>query len=156
MTDARPINRMPWWSFTLPSFLLTLVCGLLVGSVLTAWVHAPPPALELLADPGTDVPVLKIDGIRNGALVGVAMGDMRLFAGGKPVQVTASGTFAIGDTRVLTNIVTVRPPAGMQFVASKRGKKYYPLTSSQAGTIVAENRIYFPDAQSAQRAGYTR
>lgn len=130
--------------------------GLLTGSVATAWLHHPAPPLALLDDPGTDVPVVRIEGIKDSALVGTALGNVRLFAGGDAVTLDASGAFAIRNTKVLTNVITLQKPAGMNFVASKRGKKYYAITSAQAQQIVPENRVYFPDAQSAERAGYTR
>jgi len=44
----------------------------------------------------------------------------------------------------------------MQFVASKRGKKYYPVRSGEAQRIVPENRVYFESALQAEGAGYVR
>jgi hypothetical protein len=45
---------------------------------------------------------------------------------------------------------------GMKFVASKQGKKYYPVGSAQAENLKPENRLYFPDAAAAEAAGYVR
>lgn len=45
-------------------------------------------------------------------------------------------------------------PAGMYFVASNRGKKYYPVDSPAAARLKSENRVYFPDAAAAKRAGF--
>ncbi len=41
-------------------------------------------------------------------------------------------------------------------VASKRGKKYYPVGSAGEENLAPDNRIYFSDAASAERAGYSR
>ena len=41
-------------------------------------------------------------------------------------------------------------------VASKRGKKYYSVGSAAEESLTPDNRIYFPDAASAERAGYSR
>ena len=40
------------------------------------------------------------------------------------------------------------------FVASKNGKKYYPLSCSGANRIKEENKIYFTTGEQAERAGY--
>ena len=45
-------------------------------------------------------------------------------------------------------------PAGMHFVASRRGKKYYPVGSPAAAALKPENRVYFPDAAAAEDAGF--
>jgi len=41
------------------------------------------------------------------------------------------------------------------FVASKTGKKYYPVDSAQSKKIKEENRVYFKDEKEAEKAGYT-
>lgn len=40
------------------------------------------------------------------------------------------------------------------FVASKNGKKYYPLSCGGAKRIKEENKIYFATTEEAERAGY--
>jgi hypothetical protein len=52
--------------------------------------------------------------------------------------------------------VTVPVPPGMRFVASKKGKKYHAVDSASGERIAPENRVYFPDAASAERAGYAK
>ncbi|HWA31840.1 MAG TPA: hypothetical protein VG694_00060 [Candidatus Paceibacterota bacterium] len=47
-------------------------------------------------------------------------------------------------------------PAGMSFMASKIGHKYYPIDCSAGKGIKAENKIYFADEAEANAAGYTR
>lgn len=41
------------------------------------------------------------------------------------------------------------------FVASKTGKKYYPVDSAAAKKIKEENRVTFRSAEDAEKAGYT-
>lgn len=150
----------PHWSvyrFSIAAFVLTLACGFLTGSAFTAWSVRTPPAPVIVQDdiPG-GMPVVSIEGIRNGRLVGSAAGGVRLSAGGRPVSIGSGGAFAVSDRKVLTNVVTVQVPEGMRYLASSRGKKYYPVDSSSAQNIVSGNRIYFPDEASALRAGYVR
>jgi hypothetical protein len=42
----------------------------------------------------------------------------------------------------------------MRFVASRRGKRYYPVSSREGERLVPENRLYFRTAEEAERAGY--
>ena len=54
------------------------------------------------------------------------------------------------------HVIEVRVPAGMQFVASRKGKKYYAVDSAGGERIVPKNRVYFETAQEAESAGYVR
>ncbi len=45
--------------------------------------------------------------------------------------------------------------SGYAFVASKTGKKYYPIHSKQAQKIKEENRVYFKDEKEAEAAGFS-
>lgn len=42
------------------------------------------------------------------------------------------------------------------FVASRQGKKYFPVDCGSAKTIKEENRVYFGSEVEAQAAGYER
>jgi hypothetical protein len=41
-----------------------------------------------------------------------------------------------------------------RFVASKRGKYYYPVDCSLANSLKEENKIYFSSEEEAQKQGY--
>ena len=81
-------------------------------------------------------------------------------------QVRRSG-FWIEDTRTASSTVAVPSPlpskkpdpvygaAGVGFVASKSGKKYYLPTCSGVGRIKEENRVWYATALDAQNAGLT-
>lgn len=143
--------------FSFLAFVFTLILGLLVGSTLTAWIHRVPPSIHLQEDvDDNSVAVVRIEGIRNNALQGTAEGDVRIVADGSIVPVNASGAFVIKNTNVLTNIIHIDIPAGMQFVASSRGKKYYPVDSASAQNLSLDHRIYFTTAAEAEAAGYHR
>jgi hypothetical protein len=45
-------------------------------------------------------------------------------------------------------------PDGMKFVASSKGKKYYPVFSASGNRITPKNRLYFRTAKEAEIAGY--
>ncbi len=42
-----------------------------------------------------------------------------------------------------------------KFLASKNGKKYYPVGCKSANRIKTENRVFFESQGEAERAGYT-
>ncbi|MBI3336642.1 hypothetical protein HYZ98_03710 [Candidatus Peregrinibacteria bacterium] len=87
---------------------------------------------------------------------GRILGDARLFFGDELLIPTASGTFTVPPDLLLKNIVDIPVPDGMQFLASKRGKKYYPVGSAAGEQLVPENRIYFKTAEEAEKAGYVK
>lgn len=45
---------------------------------------------------------------------------------------------------------------GGAFVASKSGKKYFPVTCGSSKTIKKENAVYFNTSAEAESAGYTQ
>ncbi len=141
---------------TLLTVLLSVLFGGLLGSTVTAYRAYRPAPVTIVADEGTDLPVVRIDGIANGALVGSVEGVVRLSAGGTIIPVDDEGRFAIADRSILTNRITVMAPPGMRFVASSKGTKYYPVDSAGGQNIVPQNRVYFATAEEAEAAGYRR
>jgi len=108
----------------------------------------------LREDEHAKVPVVQLKGVRDGNLHGQMLGEVRFFLGSSQVLPHGDGTFLVPADVLLTHEITVLVPEGMSFVASKRGKRYYPVLSSQAQRLVPENRIYFENEDEAQRAGY--
>lgn len=105
---------------------------------------------------GATVAAVTLEGFRDGVLRGRSEGPVRLFAGEDAVDVSRDGTFALDHPGFHVNEVTVPVPAGMAFVASRQGKKYYAVTSAAGARIAPKNRVYFPDAASAEAAGFVR
>lgn len=119
-------------------------------------MHRPEP-MALVDDPViSDVALVRIEGMRDSALIGTMQGNVRLVAGDEIVLPNGSGGFAITDRDLLTNIIMIKPPEGMNFVASRRGTKYYPLSAAAAGSISPANRVFFKTAEEAERAGFKK
>lgn len=115
------------------------------------------PEIDLFADATPpSIPVVSIEGIHNAALVGSIQGNVRLVAGDRIILSASGGSFAITDKKLLTNIVTIPVLRGMQFVASKKGKKYYPVAYAGGQNLTPANRIYFQSTVEAEKAGYRR
>lgn len=147
---------MSTWRIPLPffcAFFLALVLGYLAGRLVTAQSMQDTP-LTIVDDSRPRVPVMRIDGREQDTIVGSVEGDVRILldATGIPVQ---DGRFRIPLSSVKT-IQTVIIPPGMQFVASKNGTKYYPVTAKEAEKLVPQNRVYFRNREEAEAAGYVQ
>lgn len=142
------------YRFLIPAAALCLSVGFLIGATVTAWAERSDPVISLTTIESAIVPVVSITGIRDNALHGIALGGVRIVAGDTSLVPDASGSFAITNKALLTNMITVHLPDGMKFVASKKGKKYYSVTSKSGQNIVPANRVYFRTAEDAVRAGY--
>jgi len=101
-------------------------------------------------------PTVILEGLRDGKIVGSMNGGVRMWVGEMQVLPDEEGDFAVDPGPLLVNSISVLVPEGMQFVASRRGKKYYPVLAGEAHDIVPENRVYFISAADAEEAGYRR
>jgi hypothetical protein len=135
------------------SVVLALGAGVLCGLVGSLAVREVP--VTVRSGCGAAVAVVTLDGFRDGMFRGKAVGPLRLYAGEDPVDVAPDGTFAFDRPGFRIEDVTVVVPPGMAFVASRKGKKYYSVTSAAGERIAPANRVYFPDAASAESAGFS-
>ena len=111
------------------------------------------PPFRLEPDLRPRVPVVQVEGIQGGVVMGRIRGDVRVFWGDHMVIPDGSGAFQIAED-LLKEEVVVRVPDGMQFVASRKGKKYYAVTSPMGERIKPENRVYFSTAGDAEAYGF--
>lgn len=151
---------------TTPAVLQFTVVGLLlicsvIGYILGRYVQVQQimtsvPDITVVPDTRPPMPTVRIEGIRDGNLEGTIIGTgTRLFLGEKQVIANSSGSFRVPAGPFLTNYVTIHVPEWAQYVASKRGKKYYPVHSAQGQNIVPENRVYFRSKEEAASHGFT-
>ncbi|MDD5103301.1 MAG: hypothetical protein PHX93_02780 [Candidatus Peribacteraceae bacterium] len=138
------------------ALLLALVCGYLLGRLITerSALSSAPIQMRDLSRPL--IPTVHLDGVYNGSLRGSMIGEARLFLGGIQITPDQSGAFLVPAGTLLTNQIEITVPAGMRFVASKRGQKYYPVDSASASNLAPANRVYFRTAEEAEGAGYRR
>ncbi len=152
MASSRFVSALP----AIGALLLACVFGYLVGRITTRVVGLPETPVTIREERGGEVPTVQIGGIENGHVFGTIRGEARFILGNTPVLPDASGSFRVPAGPLLTNMIRVSVPAGMRFVASTRGKKYYPVDSSGAESLSPENRVYFRTAEEAEGAGYGR
>ncbi len=141
-------------ALTVVAIVLVFVLGILLGRIHRITMQVRPP-VTIRTDRRPGIPVVRIDGVVDGHLTGVLKGEVRLLLGTAPVVAAASGSFRVPAGSQFRTETGPRVPAGMQFVASKRGKKFYPVMSKSGQNLAAANRIYFKDAAAAQAAGFT-
>jgi len=114
----------------------------------------PLEGVQLVADHRPAVCTVSIGSIAGGRVTGEIHGDVRVFIGDAQVIPNGSGSFAM-SLRMPSSAVAIASPAGdMRFVASRRGKRYYPIGSVQGQKLAPANRIYFRSEQEAQAAGF--
>lgn len=116
---------------------------------------APTPIEVFTEDIHVPVPLVHIREINNGSIIGTVGTGARLVIGETIVVASADTSFRIPAVPLLTNIIDVPIPHGAMYVASKRGKKYYDVTSSAGANLAPENRLYFQTAAEAEAMGYT-
>ncbi len=138
-----------------------IVVGILVASLALTilWSNAwASPAfakpLALVPDTRPAVCTLVLEGVRDGKIAGYVRGDVRFFIGDELVVPNASGAFLVPASVLRTDVRTVDIPAGALFVASKKGKRFYPVGSFPAQGLTPANRIYFFSEEQARAAGF--
>ncbi len=142
-------RTIPW--LFLAALLLALILGYLAGRMVTLLSFQDTPITER-SDERAAVPVLHIDGMDGQTLKGRVSGELRINMGTSVIP-AKDGPISI-PLAGLKNVVTITVPQGMRFVASDKGKYYYPVTSAAGEKIVPGNRVYFENEQQAEAAGF--
>lgn len=142
----------------LPILTLLLLCGYLGGRIVSTLeqnYQIPPPQISS-QDLNQQVARIKIDRILNGILEGKIEGQpARVSVQDQLAATDAEGNFKI-DVQAITNLVPIPVPDGMNFVASKKGKKYYSVRSKSGANLSPANRVYFATEEEAINAGYKK
>ena len=105
---------------------------------------------------GTTVPVFTVSEVSKKGITGyVNGGELRLVGGKEVVVNTGSGEVFLPLGKKQWKDASIVIPPGSQFVASKKGKKLYPIKSTAAQKLSVENRIYFTTEAAGIAAGYS-
>lgn len=133
--------------------LLTGVCAGIAVGIMSVFLWKTEAVIFTVNDAVAPVPTVIIEAAPTGRVEGGIHGDARVLLGNDLVA-QGSGAFAGVMQGSLPVVVEIRIPAGMKYVASRTGKKYYDVTSAMGNRLLPKNRVYFPDRASAERAGY--
>lgn len=126
---------------------------------LIAFVGIARPAFALnsfvvVPDTRSLVPTVLLHRMENGELVGEMLGSVRMFLGDDQIIPNGSGAFRVPAGILKNDVRPIAAPEGMRFVASRKGKRFYPVSSKQAQGLSPKNRVYFPTEEAAKAAGY--
>lgn len=136
---------------------LAVLFGFIIGRIGGVQAQSTATSMRLEEVPATSLqPTVHITGIRNGRVEGIIMADARLFIGQKQIINTEDKGFSADAGALLSNIITIEVPPGMNFVASGRGTKYYPVNSAAGGRLSPRNRVYFKTSAEAEAAGFKK
>ncbi|MBU0458080.1 hypothetical protein KJ652_06815 [Patescibacteria group bacterium] len=146
--------RLPNRNIALASVLI-FVLGYTIGNATKAYKLGDVP-IRLIENDNNHIGVVELEGIFDGDLKGSITGDTRVFLGENQIIPNTEGEFKVRADDLFINYIQIKVPEGMKFVASKRGKYYYSVTSSAGEGITPGNRVYFSDAEEAKDAGYLK
>ena len=137
--------------------LLLLLTGYMLGIFVLKIeaAHSPAPIQVLESDVNEPVPVVRLNEINNGAMVGSIDAGARLVIADQIVTPNDEGRFRIPAGSFLVNVINVQVPERTKFVASKRGKKYYAIEDNGWRKLKSE-LVFFQSREEAINAGYTQ
>lgn len=136
------------------SIVTAALCGMAANQLWMSHILSKTKAFSLVPDVRPKVCTVIVDGIRDGNIEGTLTGSGRVFIGDVQALPDRDGSFSVSADTFLTQKITVAVPPGSQFVASKKGSKYYPLKSTSGQKIAPANRVYFRSREEAAAAGY--
>lgn len=143
---------------SLCSLIGSLILAGLLGYVVGRIVHIQ---LSLLTIPTVvredvrlRIPIVRFEGMRDGFLQGHASGAVRFHIGNEVVVPDGSGSFVLPSSLLQISTAMVDVPVWAKFVASKRGRRYYPARSSEGEALSPKYRVYFRTSEEAGQAGY--
>lgn len=142
-----------WIQFLIIIFL-SLFLGILIGiliSQINNYKNRSDINIQNIEE--NKIPVLIFEKIENGILFGeIKNQESRIII--KNETNIINGKFNFSVEEILPNLKTLPAPQNTKFVASKRGKYFYPLDSPRAFLIAIKNRIFFKTKEEANKNGY--
>ena len=141
---------MRFWQLLL--IVSALAAAYLLGCIVTLSAYRAPPPLPI-PDERAFVSTVVLHSWNDGKLSGVLRGSGRLLVGTRIVVPDGSGAFTVA-----LSLPRQAPSAGLSspgFVASKRGKRYYPAGSPAAGKLSPKNLLFFATRAEAEAAGFS-
>lgn len=135
--------------------LISLGYFLAVTVVKVETTSAPPPVNSVFRDLNHRAPIVHIQEINRGNIIGTVGTGARLVIGEEAIVPSIDRTFEIAASPFLVNIVNVQIPRDAKFVASKKGRKYYSVESNAWRSLRSE-LLFFRSSLEAEKLGYER
>lgn len=129
------------------------------GRVSVLWQqYEKPEPLKRVEEINRPVPLIQIDEIKDGKLVGIVNDPRIRIRSGKNIAfLDEEKKFEIDITHLGISGSAEekgKVPEGAKFVASKKGKYFYVLDSASAKRLSPKNLLFFTTKEEAVKAGY--
>ncbi len=113
--------------------------------------------IEIVPQNHEKIPLINFLKIENGVMYGkTGEKEVRFIVGEDSIFGSNGGEFQFPVDEILPMLKSLPAPDDMQFVASKRGKRYWPLDAPQAFLLAPQNRIFFKTPEEAEEQGYKK
>jgi len=104
-----------------------------------------------------NIPVITFFQIENGEISGkITEGEARIQIEDSEISIVKDEKFTLDIRKILPMLKEIPHPKDMKFVASKRGKKYYPIDSPRAFLVTLKNRVFFKTREEAEAKGFVK
>jgi len=118
------------------------------------FVYVKGSSLEWTSFPESTVSTLHFSPVENGVMEVKNRGaQARIIIPESEITVLHNQVSYINMESLLPMMKTLPAPGWAQFVASKRGKKYWPLDSPEAFLLSIRNRVFYSSEEEARLAG---
>lgn len=84
------------------------------------------------------------------------LGRLSKTGGGEAVQIDYQAQSLVANTASAVSTPKVTSPSSKAFVASRKGKKYYPAGCAGAASLKEDNKVFFSTEAEVEAAGYSK
>ena len=153
---SRPVSKFLSYTNAVAWTFLAISLGYLMASFISQIesVSAPSDIRVIDRDISRRAPIVHINEINRGSIVGIVGTGARLIIKDEAIIPSKDRSFSIPASKFLVNIVDIKVPRNTKFVASKRGRKYYPVASSRWKSLKSE-LLFFRSKEEAEALGYS-
>lgn len=137
--------------------LFILILGIIIGKYQERILinNENSQIIELTEDINEGIPFIQILGLKDGNLVGtVNDSQIRITTESEVALYNSELNFTLPFNDILRKNLLFNVPKEMNYIASKKGKKFYNIYDSAASKLSSENQIFFQTKQEALAAGY--
>ena len=136
------------------SFALGLFAGVIFNRIEELENRGP---IEVVKANHERIPLIHFERIENGIMYGkTGEKELRFIVGENSIYSSFGGEFSFPVSEFLPMLKKIPSPEGALFVASKRGKRYWPLDAPEAFLLSEKNRIFFTSEEEAQNAEFKK
>lgn len=134
-----------------------LILGVIIGKLQERMqINAENSEIIILdEDINEGIPYIKILGLKDGELVGTISNPLIRISTETEIALHDNDlNFTLPFNDILRKNLLINVPTGMNYIASKKGTKFYNIYDKKAAELSPQNHIFFQTKQEATDAGY--